>query len=96
MHLDKELSLLAILRGDSSILGIALGRFDKISDSSYWAEFFDGRQPFKGFFTKFARIAVAAARSFSADDCAGKASSLTYYTLLSIVPVLAVAFGIAK
>lgn len=35
-------------------------------------------------------------RKFLSDDCYGKASALCYYTLLSIVPILAVAFGIAK
>lgn len=34
--------------------------------------------------------------SFIADDCYTKASALTYYVLLSIVPVFAVLFGIAK
>lgn len=33
---------------------------------------------------------------FYADDCYGKAASLSFYTLLSIVPLLAIAFGIAK
>lgn len=71
-----------------------MGHFEKLSDPKYWTDY--GRQPFKGFFTKTIRIAIAAARSFAADDCTNKASSLTFYTLLSIVPVLAVAFGIAK
>jgi len=42
------------------------------------------------------RIVVLALRSFSKDMCALRASALTFYTLLSIVPVLALAFGIAK
>lgn len=33
---------------------------------------------------------------FIKDDCYAKASALTFYTLLSIVPVLAVLFGVAK
>ncbi len=39
---------------------------------------------------------AASVRGFVKDDCFSKASSLTFYTLLSIIPVLAVAFGIAK
>lgn len=35
-------------------------------------------------------------RGFIDDDCYSKASALSFYTLLSIVPILAVAFGIAK
>lgn len=47
-------------------------------------------------FKSIYRILHAAARGFREDDCSSKASALTFYTLLSIVPVLAVAFGIAK
>lgn len=42
------------------------------------------------------RIFFKATKGFISDDCFYKASALTFYTLLSIVPVLAVAFGIAK
>lgn len=48
---------------------------------------------------KLHRISINLAASmhgFIKDDCFSKASSLTFYTLLSIVPILAVAFGIAK
>ncbi|MDY0375150.1 MAG: YhjD/YihY/BrkB family envelope integrity protein [Desulfobacterium sp.] len=39
---------------------------------------------------------VAAAKGFKRDNCMLRASALTLYTLLSIVPVMALAFGIAK
>ena len=42
------------------------------------------------------RILFDASRGFIEDDCYSKASALTFYSLLSIVPVLAVLFGIAK
>lgn len=42
------------------------------------------------------RIIYDSIRGFIADDCYSKASALTYYSLLSIVPILAVLFGIAK
>lgn len=42
------------------------------------------------------RVIVLAVRGFDEDRCALKASALTFYTLLSIVPVLAMLFGIAK
>ena len=50
----------------------------------------------KRFFSTLYRVVQAVARGFKEDDCSSKASALTFYTLLSIVPVLAVAFGIAK
>lgn len=42
------------------------------------------------------RVFIGTAKSFLVHDCFYKASALTFYTLLSIVPILAIAFGIAK
>jgi len=45
---------------------------------------------------RIARILILALKGFLKDKCPQKASALTYYSLLSIVPVAAMAFGIAK
>lgn len=42
------------------------------------------------------RIVLLALRGFGEDKCQLRASALTFYSLLSIVPVAAMAFGIAK
>lgn len=42
------------------------------------------------------RILILALRGFNEDKCQLRASALTFYSLLSIVPVVAMAFGIAK
>ena len=42
------------------------------------------------------RIIILSLRGFIRDNCLLRASALTYYTLLSIGPVAAMAFGIAK
>ena len=42
------------------------------------------------------RTLLIAIRGFVADRCALQAASLTFYTLMSIVPILAMAFGVAK
>lgn len=42
------------------------------------------------------RIFLLAFQGFNEDKCQLRASALTFYSLLSIVPVLAMAFGIAK
>lgn len=42
------------------------------------------------------RLTVASLKDFIHDQCYLRASALTFYTLLSIVPVLAVAIGVAK
>ena len=43
-----------------------------------------------------ARVAILTIRRFIQNQCTIKASALTFYTLFSIVPVLALIFGIAK
>ena len=45
---------------------------------------------------KTARIAILSFRYFLKNNCMLRASALTYYTLLSIIPVAALAFAIAK
>jgi membrane protein len=50
----------------------------------------------KYFFIKQLRILLLATRGFGQDQCPLRASALTFYSLLSIVPVVAMAFGIAK
>ena len=50
----------------------------------------------KSFFIKQLRIFLLTLRGFDEDKCLLRASSLTFYSLLSIVPVMAMLFGIAK
>ncbi len=52
--------------------------------------------PAKSFFIKLLRIVLLSVRGFDENKCQLRASALTYYSLLSIVPVVAMAFGIAK
>jgi membrane protein len=50
----------------------------------------------KSFFIKQLRVILLARRGFDENKCQLRASALTFYTLLSIVPVIAMAFGISK
>ena len=50
----------------------------------------------KIFFIKQLRVVLLAFRGFYEDKCSLRASALTFYSLLSIVPVVAMAFGVAK
>jgi membrane protein len=50
----------------------------------------------KSFLIKQLRILIVTVRGFDKDKCFVRASSLTFYTLLSIVPVAAMLFGVAK
>jgi membrane protein len=50
----------------------------------------------KSFLIRQLRMIILAFRGYNEDRCLLRASSLTFYTLLSIVPVAAMFFGIAK
>jgi membrane protein len=50
----------------------------------------------KSFAVKQLRIILLALRGFDEDRCFSRAASLTFNTLLSIVPVVAILFGVAK
>jgi membrane protein len=50
----------------------------------------------KSLFIRFLRIVILAVRGFNENKCKFRASALTFYSLLSIVPVIALMFGIAK
>ncbi len=52
--------------------------------------------PRRSFWITQLRIFLLALRRFNLDKCELRASALTYYSLLSIVPVVALAFAIAK
>ncbi len=52
--------------------------------------------PKKSFLIKQLRILLIAFRGFNEDKVRLQASALTYYTLLSIIPVIAMGFGIAQ
>ena len=50
----------------------------------------------KSFMLKQLRVIALAVRGYQEDSCKFRASALTFYSLLSIVPVIAMLFGIAK
>jgi membrane protein len=52
--------------------------------------------PVKALGVKYLRVILLASRAFLKDHCQKTASVLTYYSLLNVVPVVAVAFAIAK
>ena len=61
-------------------------------------EYWDPKQTIKpkGFFNKFLRTLIGSIKGFIDDKCFDKASTLTFYSLLSIIPLLAICFGIAQ
>lgn len=65
-------------------------------DRDLWKIPLKDLSPRKTFLIKQLRIIMLAFRGFSEDELQVRASALTYYTLLAIVPVVAMGFGIAK
>jgi len=50
----------------------------------------------KYFWLRQLRVFLLAIRGFGEDKCQLRASALTFYSLMSIVPIVAMAFGVAK
>lgn len=65
-------------------------------ENEVWKIGLKDRPASKIFFIKQLRIFLLAFKGFAEDKVQLRASALTFYTLLSIVPVLAMIFGIAK
>lgn len=74
-------------------MGANLMRFIR---TDVWRLRLNDLPPIKAAWVKYLRIFLAAAKRFGEHGCQLRASALTFFSLLSIVPVAAMAFGIAK
>lgn len=61
-----------------------------------WVVRLDKMNKRHGFFVKQLRVFSLSIKGFNEDNCLTRATALTFYTLFSIVPVLALVFAIAK
>ncbi len=68
----------------------------KFVQEDIWRIRAKGLPPPKAFGIRYLRILLAAGNAFQEHRCQLRASALTFYSLLSIVPIVAMAFGIAK
>ena len=73
-----------------------VSKFINFIQVGIWRIYPDQLPRHKAFYIKLARIVILTIKKFITDKCALKASALTYYTMLSIVPAAAMAFGIAR
>ncbi len=73
-----------------------LKRIRQFIEKGIWSISLKDRHPRKKFLIRQLRIFLLAIRGFTEDKVQLRASALTYYSLLSIVPIVAMAFGIAK
>ena len=61
-----------------------------------WQVDLSTQSPFKALLIKTGRTILMSLSKFVRDECPQRASALTFYCLLSVVPVAAMAFGVAK
>jgi len=73
-----------------------IARLKKFTQEDIWRIRAKGLPPLKAFGIRYLRILLAAVNAFQEHRCQLRASALTFFTLLSIVPIVAMAFGIAK
>jgi membrane protein len=73
-----------------------LRRIKDFINQGLWETRLRDLTPGKALLFRCLRTAILAFRGFLGDDCQKRASLLTYYSMLNIVPIFAVVFGIAK
>ena len=73
-----------------------LSRVINFLKTDIWQIHLKNYPPSKSFLLRQLRIIVLAVRGFDEDKCKFRASALTFYSLLSVVPVIAMMFGVAK
>lgn len=73
-----------------------IAKIIKFIQNDVWRIPLENLPPNKSFFIRQLRVVLSAIKGFNEDRCILQASALTFYCLLSIVPVLAMLFGIAQ
>src|SRR4030043_1323628 len=73
-----------------------ISRITHFIDTGIWEIRLKDLLPVKAFFIRYLRVIILASQGFLKDHCQKTASVLTYYSLLNVVPVVAVAFAISK
>ena len=76
--------------------GLSIPKITSFIKTDIWRIRLEDLPRQKSFFIKQLRIFLLAFRGFTEDKCQLRASALTYYSLLSIVPVIALIFAIGK
>jgi len=73
-----------------------VSRFLNFFKTGIWDIQLKNLPPLEAFLVRCLRVILLAFRGFMRDNCQKTASVLTYYSLLNLVPVVAVAFAMAK
>ncbi len=72
------------------------GKIAEYFREGIWRQETDGLHPLKASAVEALKAVIIAVKGFRADKCEFRASALTFYTLLSIVPVAAMLFAVAR
>lgn len=73
-----------------------ISKFFNYVQNDIWRVRLHNYPPTKSFLIRQLRVFVLSIRGFIENQCKFRASALTFFTLFSIVPILAMIFGIAK
>jgi len=76
--------------------GLSLRSYLSFLKTGIWRIRQNDVAPLTWFLIKVLRIILLTLRGFVENKCQLRASSLTFYSLLSVVPIMAMAFGVAK
>jgi membrane protein len=76
--------------------GLSLRSYLSFLKTGIWRVRRNDVSPLTWFLIKVLRIILLTLRGFVENKCQLRASSLTFYSLLSVVPIMAMAFGVAK
>jgi len=76
--------------------GSVISKLSRYIKTDIWAIRLEDLPPAKALLVKHLKIVIISIREFIRDRCPLRAASLTYYTILSVVPVLALVFAIAQ
>jgi len=71
-------------------------RMIKMINDSIWNVRLEDINPFAAFFVKQLRIVLIVLKNYTKDNLQLQAAGLTFYTMLSVVPIVALAFAISK
>jgi membrane protein len=73
-----------------------ISRIIRFIATDIWVLRLKNLPPLRAFLVRSLRLILFALRKFYTDGCPARASALTFYSLLSVVPVIAVLFAIGK
>ena len=79
-----------------STIKVSFDKLIQFLEIDIWRTSLSTLPKFKAFVYKIIRIILLAVKGFNRDECAVQASALTFLSILSVVPVLAMAFGVSK